>query len=92
MHRRLLVLVRETQRTSQRSQNWGHFLAEATRTAPGPSVSITSKAGGHALPGQGSRVPQQELTCPRATSPSLPSGKRQNKTENEWKMGRRCPI
>ena len=86
MHRRLLVLVRETQRPSQRPQNWGHFLAEATRTAPGPSRQCNKQSGGHALPGQGSRVPQQELTCPRATSPSLPSGKRQNKTENEWKI------
>ena len=87
------MLVRETQRPSERPRAWGHFPAEVAATARplGLLVSGTSQAGSLALPGRGSRVPRQELTCPRGASPSLPSGKGQKKTENEWKTGGRCP-
>ena len=69
MHRRLLVLVRETQRTSQRSQNCGHFLAEATRTAPGPSRQYNKQSGrphtswpGLPGPPAGADVPQGHVS------------------------------
>lgn len=69
MHRRLLMLVRETQRTSQRPQNWGHFLAEATPTAPGPSRQYNKQSGqprtswpGLPRPLAGADVPQGHVS------------------------------